>query len=92
MEQQTTICGTIQGDILEVKEEFQLKLDRRKLQYARDRLGYTLDMVGEKSGVSKNTARRAEHEQEIRPSTARKIAAGLGVEVSDLIRDPREPD
>lgn len=92
MEQLLTICSTIQGDILEMREEFQLKLDRRKLQYARDRLGYSLDMVGEKSRTSKNTVRRAEHEQEIRPGTARKIAAGLGVEVSDLIRDPRESD
>ncbi len=88
MEQQTTICGTIQGDTLEIKEEFQLKLDRRKVQYARDRLGYTLDMVGEKSGMSKNTVRRAEHEQEIRPSTARKLAAALEVEISDLIKEP----
>jgi transcriptional regulator with XRE-family HTH domain len=45
-------------------------------------------MVGERSGISKNTARRAERGEEVRPSTARKIAAGLGVEVSDPIKGP----
>ena len=64
------------------------KLDGKRLRYARDRLGCSLDMVRERSGISKNTARRAERGEEVRPSTARKIAAGLSVEVSDLIKEP----
>jgi len=65
-----------------------LKLDGKKMRHARYRLGCSLDMFGERSGISKNTARRAERGEEVRPSTARKIAAGLGVEVSDLIKEP----
>lgn len=65
-----------------------MKLDGKRMRYARYRLGCSLDMVGERSGISKNTARRAERGEEVRPSTARKIAAGLGVEVSDLIKGP----
>ncbi len=88
MEQQSLTCGTSRATTSEGrKEEIRLKLDGRRLRYARDRLGYSLDMVGERCGIAKNTARRAEREKEIRPSTARKIAAGLGVEVSDLIKE-----
>lgn len=56
--------------------------------HARYRLGCSLDMVGERFGIARNTARRAERGEEVRPSTARKISAGLGVEVSDLIKEP----
>lgn len=62
-----------------------MKLDGSRVQRARDRLGYTLEMVGEKSGVAKGTVLRAEHGEEIRPVSARRIAAGLGVEVADLV-------
>lgn len=62
-------------------------LSRRKIQTARDRYGWSLEDVGKHCGVAKNTAGRAEREEEIRPSSARKIADGLGVEVSDLIKD-----
>ncbi len=64
-----------------------MKLDGKKLRHARYRLGCTIEMVGERSGIAKNTARRAEREEEVRPSTARRIAAGLGVKVSDLIKE-----
>lgn len=62
-----------------------MKLDGKRMRYARYRLGCSLDMVGERSGISKNTARRAERGEEVRPSTARKIAAGLRLEVADLV-------
>ncbi len=67
-----------------------LKLSRKRMQHARDRLGYSLVMVAEEAGVAENTAIRAEHEEEIRPGTARKIAAALGVRVADLIGEEPE--
>ncbi len=68
-----------------------MKLDRNKLLHARARLGYGIEMVGERSEVAKNTVLRAEHEEDIRPSSARKIAQALGVEVADLIKEPEAP-
>lgn len=68
-----------------------MKLDKNKLLQARERLGYSLETVGEKAGTSKNSVLRAEHEEDIRPLTARKIAEALGVEVAELIREPTAP-
>lgn len=68
-----------------------MKLDRNKLLHARARLGYGIEMVGERSETAKNTVLRAEHEEDIRPSSARKIAQALGVEVADLIKEPEAP-
>ena len=65
-----------------------MRLNREKLRYARERLGSSLEIVGKEAGVSRNTAMRAEHGGEIRPVTARRIAAALGVEVADLIKEP----
>ena len=62
-----------------------LKLDRTKLQRAREMLGYGIETTAEKAGVSKNSVLRAEHEEDIRPVTARKIAEALKVEVRDLL-------
>ncbi len=62
-----------------------MKLDGSKVFRARNRLGYTMEMVGRESGVVKSTVIRAEHGEEIRHSSARKIAAGLGLEVADLV-------
>jgi transcriptional regulator with XRE-family HTH domain len=62
-----------------------LKLDRDRLQRAREMLGYGIEKTAEEAGVSKNSVLRAEHEEDIRPVTARKIAAALGVRVVDLI-------
>jgi transcriptional regulator with XRE-family HTH domain len=62
-----------------------LKLDRSKLIRAREMLGYSVEKTAEEAGVSKNSVLRAEHEEDIRPVTARKIAAALGVRVADLI-------
>jgi transcriptional regulator with XRE-family HTH domain len=70
-----------------------LRYGREKLQRARERLGWSIEMVGEKAGTSKNSVLRAEHEGEIRPLTARKIAEALGVEVADLLLEEVEtPD
>jgi transcriptional regulator with XRE-family HTH domain len=63
-----------------------LKLDRDRLQRAREMLGYGLEKTAEEAGISKNSVLRAEHEEDIRPVTARKIAAALNVPVADLIR------
>jgi len=64
-----------------------LRLSRKRMQYARNRLGYSLVMVAEEAGLAEGTAVRAEQEKEILPSSARKIAAALGVPVADLIRE-----
>jgi transcriptional regulator with XRE-family HTH domain len=65
--------------------EVLLRLDRDRLLRAREVLGYGLEKTAEEAGVSKNSVLRAEHGSEIRPVTARKIAAALGVEVADLL-------
>ncbi len=62
-----------------------MKLDRDKLIRAREMLGYGVETTAQEAGVSKNSVLRAEHEEDIRPLTARKIAAALGVRVADLI-------
>ncbi len=66
-----------------------MKLDGDKLRRARERLGYSMEAVGEVAEMSKNSVLRAEHEEDIRPGTARKIADALGVEVAELIADPK---
>src|SRR5215218_4958145 len=48
-------------------------------------LGYGIETTAQEAGVSKNSVLRAEHEEDIRPVTARKIAAALDVRVADLI-------
>jgi transcriptional regulator with XRE-family HTH domain len=62
-----------------------LRLDKDRLQRAREMLGYGLEKTAQEAGVSKNSVLRAEHEEDIRPVTARKIAAALDVSVADLI-------
>jgi len=62
-----------------------LRLDRKKLLRARELLGYGIEKVAEEAGISKNSVLRAEHEEDIRPVTARKIAAALSLSVADLI-------
>lgn len=72
-----------------------MKLDRDKLIRAREMLGYGLETTAERAGVSKNSVLRAEHEEDIRPVTARKIAAALEVRVADLVgkaEAPEQPD
>jgi len=62
-----------------------LRLNRKKLLRARELLGYGIEKVAEEAGISKNSVLRAEHEEDIRPVTARKIAAALSLSVADLI-------
>src|SRR5829696_7372827 len=62
-----------------------LRLDKDRLQRAREMLGYGLEKTAQEAGISKNSVLRAEHEEDIRPVTARKIAAALNVPVADLI-------
>jgi transcriptional regulator with XRE-family HTH domain len=66
-----------------------MKLDHEKVRWHRDRLGLTLDTLGEKAEVAKGTVLRAEHGEDVRPSSGRRIARALGVEISDLI--PEKP-
>jgi transcriptional regulator with XRE-family HTH domain len=66
-----------------------VKLDRDKLLRAREVLGYGVEKTAEEAGVSKNSVLRAEHEGDIRPVTARKIAGALGVRVADLLEEER---
>lgn len=69
------------------KLEMSLRFDRESVLRARERLGYGIEKTAEEAGVSKNSVLRAEHGEDIRPVTARKIAAALGVRVADLIRE-----
>jgi transcriptional regulator with XRE-family HTH domain len=68
-----------------------VKLDRDTLIRARERLGYSIETVAEEAGIAKNSVLRAEHGEDIRPLTARKIAAALRVEVADLYEDAEYP-
>jgi len=64
-----------------------LKLDRARVLRARELQGYGLEKTAEEAGVSKNSVLRAEHEEDIRPVTARKIAAALAMRVADLVAE-----
>ncbi len=44
--------------------------------------------VAAESGLTENTIVRAEHDRDIRPTSARKLAAALGVTVADLVQEP----
>jgi DNA-binding XRE family transcriptional regulator len=61
-----------------------LRLDRDRLIRTREMLGYGIETTAQAAGVSKNSVLRAEHGEDIRPATARKIAKALNVEVADL--------
>lgn len=67
-----------------------MKLDRDRLIRAREVLGYGLEKTAKEAGISKNSVLRAEHEEDIRPGTARKIAIALGVRVADLVIEEGE--
>lgn len=67
-----------------------MRLDGDRVRRARDRIGYTLKLVADESGLARDTVMRAEHSDEIRPSSARKLAGALGVEVADLMREEKE--
>ena len=64
-----------------------MRLDHEKVRWHRDRLGWTLDTLAEEANVAKGTVLRAEHGEDVRPSSGRRIARALEVEISDLIPD-----
>jgi transcriptional regulator with XRE-family HTH domain len=68
-----------------------LKLDEDRVRGKRERLGLTVAMLAQKAGTSKNTVLSAEHGRDIRPTTARKIAEALDVEIDDLLGEPESP-
>jgi hypothetical protein len=68
-----------------------LRLNRKSLLRARELLGYGIEKVAEEARVSKNSVLRAEHEGDIRPLTARRIAAALKVDVADLLQEGESP-
>lgn len=62
-----------------------MRLDPDRVKRARERLGYSLEIVGEIGELSPNSVLRAEHGLSIQPVTARRIARALQVEVADLV-------
>jgi transcriptional regulator with XRE-family HTH domain len=64
-----------------------MRLDHEKVRWYRDRRGWTLDTLAEEASVAKGTVLRAEHGEDVRPSSGRRIAHALEVELSDLIPD-----
>jgi transcriptional regulator with XRE-family HTH domain len=64
-----------------------MRLDHERVRWHRDRLGWTLDTLAEKAEVAKGTVLRAEHGEDVRPSSGRRIANALGTEISELIPD-----
>jgi transcriptional regulator with XRE-family HTH domain len=67
-----------------------MRLDHERVRWHRDRLGWTLDTLAEKAEVAKGTVLRAEHGEDVRPSSGRRIAKALGTEISELIPDKPE--
>jgi transcriptional regulator with XRE-family HTH domain len=64
-----------------------VKLDSAKVRWHRDRLGWTLDTLAEQAEIAEGTALRAEHGEDIRPSSGRRIARAFGVDISELVPD-----
>ena len=67
-----------------------MQLSREKVIRYRERLGYSQAMLRAESGLAEHTIVRAENCREVVPSTARRLAAALGVTVADLVREPDE--
>ena len=64
-----------------------MRLDHERVRWHRDRLGWTLDTLAQKAEVAKGTVLRAEHGEDVRPSSGRRIAQALGTELPELIPD-----
>lgn len=64
-----------------------------RLKQVREELGFTQHELAERSGVSQTTITHIETGQinTPRPSTLRKLAAGLGVDIRELTRGPMVP-
>jgi hypothetical protein len=80
------ICATLLG--IGHEHGGVVKLDKHKVLRARERLGYGVAKVAEEAGIAKGSALRAEHGEDLRPITARRVARALGVKVADLMPDP----
>jgi transcriptional regulator with XRE-family HTH domain len=59
-----------------------------RLREWRETRGATQAMLSESSGISEHTISRIEHGAPLRPTTARKLADALGVEIADLMESP----
>lgn len=59
-----------------------------RLREWRESKGETQLTLSERSGVAEHTISRIEHGAELRPTTARKLADALDVEVADLMESP----
>lgn len=68
-----------------------MRLVGEQVRERRERLALSIEDVCAKAGVSPHTWVRAEHSEEIRPSSARRIASVLGVEPSQLMEEPASP-
>jgi transcriptional regulator with XRE-family HTH domain len=66
-----------------------VKLDGAKVRWHRDQLGWTLDDVAEQAEVAKGTVLRAEHGEDVRPSSGRRIARAFGIDIPEL--SPEKP-
>ena len=62
-----------------------------RLREWRESKGETQLTLSERSGVAEHTISRIEHGAELRPTTARKLADALDVEVADLMESPPAP-
>ena len=62
-----------------------MKLDGGRVREWRERMALSIEDVSTKARVSPHTWVRAEHGEEIRPSSARRVAAALGVEPEQLM-------
>jgi transcriptional regulator with XRE-family HTH domain len=62
-----------------------------RLKEWRETRGETQVSLAEKAGVTQYTVLRAEHGENMRPSTARRLAEVLGITVSDLQEKPPVP-
>lgn len=65
-----------------------MKLDGERVRERRERLALSMELASSKARVSPNTWVRAEHGDEIRPSSVRRIAEALEVEPGQLMEEP----
>src|SRR5215210_9056474 len=93
MVQDGLLCGKIPGaDGGGDRRREELLLDSTKVRRARERIGASIETAAERAGVAKGSFLRAEHGEDIRPVTARRVAEGLGVRVADLVLDEVEAE
>src|SRR5829696_4795415 len=57
------------------------------MRWHRDSRGWTLETTAENAEVALGTVLRAEHGEDIRPSSGRRIARAFDVEISELVPD-----